>query len=334
MSSAPASTSASPVFSDPAATTATALDGVAALPGLGVIRALGEQAAQFLQGQLTQDVVQMSVGSSRLAAFCNAKGRMLASFRVYKRSADELLLVTSAETLPATLKRLTMFVMRAKLKLSDASGDFIVYGAIGGAAASASQNASESIASGAGVPSADGLNDAKTWVVTLPPADGAPRVLCLVPTGAAAPAGPALSEADWRWAEVRAGVARITPPVVEAFVPQMLNYESVDGVNFKKGCYPGQEVIARSQFRGAIKRRAFVAQVDGPAEAGQEVFAASDPDQPVGLIAQAAAAPGGGTALIVSLQLAASQATDLRVGATGGPALTDLHLPYPLLEDI
>ena len=324
---------ASPAFANPDATSAAAFNGVARLHGLGVIRALGEQAADFLQGQLTQDVVLMPVGSSRLAAFCNAKGRMLASFRVYKRAADELLLVTSSETLPATLKRLSMFVLRAKVKLSDASADFAVYGAIG-AAVGGIENATESIASGADGSSATGQNDAQSLVIPLPPADGAARALRLLPADAPAPAGPALSEADWHWAEIRAGVARVVPPVVEAFVPQMLNYESADGVNFKKGCYPGQEVVARSQFRGAIKRRAFVAQVDGPAEAGQEVFDASAPDQPVGLIAQAAPAPGGGTAVIVSLQLSAEHAADLRVGAADGPKLAHLHLPFALLQDI
>jgi hypothetical protein len=334
MSAAPTTALAPAIFSEPAASSAAALDGVAVPSGLGVIRALGEQAAQFLQGQLTQDVVLMPVGSSRLAAFCNAKGRMLASFRVYKRSADELLLVTSAETLSTTLKRLSMFVLRAKVKLSDASGDFAILGAIGATAAGAQTNATESVAASAGGSSAEGENDAKIVVIALPPADGAQRALWLVPAGTAAPSSPAVSEADWRWAEVRAGVARITPPVVEAFVPQMLNYESVDGVSFKKGCYPGQEVVARSQFRGAIKRRAFVAQVDGPAEAGQEVFAASAPEQPVGLVAQAAAAPGGGTAVIVSLQLAAQDGRDLHAGAADGPALGALHMPYPLRDDI
>ena len=328
------STLASPSFADPSATTAAALNGVALLQGLGVIRAVGEQAAQFLQGQLTQDVVLMPVGSSRLAAFCNAKGRMTASFRVLKPRADELLLVISADTLPATLKRLSMFVMRAKVKLSDASGDFAIYGAVGPTAADWVQDATTSIAGHADGSSAEGQNDAPTLVITLPPADGAARALKLLPTDAPAPVGPELSEADWRWAEIRAGVARVTPPIVEAFVPQMLNYESADGVNFKKGCYPGQEVVARSQFRGAIKRRAFVAQVNGPAEAGQEVFDASAPEQPVGLIAQAAPAPGGGTAVIVSLQLAAEHAADLRAGAADGPALSGLHLPFALLHDI
>ncbi|MFD1709166.1 folate-binding protein YgfZ [Ottowia sp. GY511] len=328
------STLASPVFAHPDATTAAALDGVVRLHGLGVIRAVGEQAATFLQGQLTQDVVLMPVGSSRLAAFCTAKGRMLASFRVLKTRADELLLVTSAETLPATLKRLSMFVLRAKVKLSDASGDFAIYGALGPTAAAWVQNATQSVASSADGSRADGQNDAKPMVIDLPAADGAARALQLLPPDAPAPAGPALSDADWRWAEIRAGVARVVGPVVEAFVPQMLNYESADGVNFKKGCYPGQEVVARSQFRGAIKRRAFVAQVAGAAEAGQEVFDPSAPDQPVGLIAQAAPAPGGGTAVIVSLQLAAEHAPDLRVGAADGPSLSGLHLPFALLHDI
>ena len=328
------STLASPAFANPSATTAAALDGVVRVPGLGVIRAVGEQAAEFLQGQLTQDVALMPVGGSRLAAFCNAKGRMLASFRVYKRAADELLLVTSSETLPATLKRLSMFVLRAKVKLSDASGDFAVYGAIGPTAAAWVQIATQSIAARADGSMAEGQNDAQTLVIALPDADGAARALRLLPTDAPAPTGPALSSADWAWAEIRAGVARVVPPVVEAFVPQMLNYESADGVSFKKGCYPGQEVVARSQFRGAIKRRAFVANVAGAAEAGQEVFEANAPDQPVGLIAQAAPAPGGGTAVIVSLQLSAEHAPELRVGAADGPALSGLHLPFALRQDI
>ena len=152
---------------------------------------------------------------------------------------------------------------------------------------------------------------------------------------AQAPAFPALGTALWNWAEVRSGVARITQPVIEAFVPQMLNYESVGGVNFKKGCYPGQEVVARSQFRGAIKRRAFVAHVDGRAAAGQDVFASSDPDQPCGLIAQAAPAPGGGTAVILSAQVAALPGQSaLSVGQPDGPALTGWHTPYELLSDI
>jgi len=303
--------------------TATRLNGICPLPYLGVIRASGEDAARFLQGQLTQDVQHLPPGQARLAALCNPKGRMLASFWVLRRADDELLLITSADTLAATLKRLSMFVLRARLKLSDATSELALRGLIG--------DATISIAAGANQTSADSQNDAVS-TIPLPAADGAPRALWLGPVGTPAPAAASLSSADWLAAEVRAGVARVTQPVVEAFVPQMLNYESVDGVHFQKGCYPGQEVVARSQFRGAIKRRAFVGQVAGAAQAGQDVFSAADPSQPVGLIAQAAPVPGG-TAVIAALRLDALE-QPLAVGRADGPPLSGLHIPYALREDI
>jgi folate-binding Fe-S cluster repair protein YgfZ len=114
----------------------------------------------------------------------------------------------------------------------------------------------------------------------------------------------------------------------------MLNYESLGGVSFKKGCYTGQEVVARSQFRGTVKRRAFVAWTDGAAQAGQDVVSAADPQQSVGQIAQAAPDPAGGTAVIVVMQQASAQADDLHAAAPDGPALRAPRLPYPLLEEV
>ena len=166
------------------------------------------------------------------------------------------------------------------------------------------------------------------------PADGQARALWVGPADAPLPPGAPLAPALWQWGEVRSGIATLTAPIVEAFVPQMLNYESVGGVNFKKGCYPGQEVVARSQFRGTLKRRAFVAHADGELAAGQEVFQAADPEQPAGLVAQAAPSPEGGWDAIVSLQLAAAEAGDLHAGAAGGPQLKLLPLPYLLLADV
>ncbi|MGB3068639.1 MAG: folate-binding protein [Ottowia sp.] len=297
--------------------TAATLNGAAPLTELGVIRAVGDEAAKFLQGQLTQDVVLLKPGHAHLAAFCNPKGRMLASFIALKRAEDEILLICSQDVLAAALKRLSMFVMRAKAKLSDASAQFTLHGLIGEAAVQG-----ESLVQGVNL-------------CPLAPADGAPRALRVAEADAPPPAASSLDPALWRWADVRSGVAMVTQPVVETFVPQMLNYESAGGVNFKKGCYPGQEVVARSQFRGAIKRRAFVAQVDGAAQAGQEVFSPADPEQPCGTIALAAPAPGGGTAVIVSLQTAALERVDeLAVGAAEGPTLTGWQVPYPLLADI
>jgi folate-binding protein YgfZ len=133
---------------------------------------------------------------------------------------------------------------------------------------------------------------------------------------------------------VRSGIATVTLPIFEAFVPQMLNYESVGGVNFKKGCYPGQEVVARSQFRGTLKRRAYIVHCDSALQAGDEVFDSADPDQPCGIVAQAAAAPQGGFDAIVSVQTSAVAGPGLRLGQADGPVLVLLPLPYELLADI
>lgn len=290
-----------------------------------MIRAQGEDAAAFLHGQLTQDFALLGTGEARLAAFCNAKGRMLASFIAFRRPDGDILLVCSRDLLPATLKRLSMFVLRAKVKLSDASGDFALAGVAG-----------EPLhAMGTIGPAPWSLADvAGGQVVRLYPAEDQARALWVAPAGTPVPPGPAMDPALWAWSEVRSGVPTITVPVVEAFVPQMLNYESVGGVNFKKGCYPGQEVVARSQFRGTLKRRSFVVHAEGVLSAGEEVFQAGDAEQPVGTIVQAAPCPEGGWDAIASLQLAAVDAGDLHAGSAAGASLKLLPLPYLLLADI
>lgn len=299
------------------------LNGIAPLSHLGVIRVEGEDAAKFLHGQLTQDFALLGMNQARLAAFLSAKGRMQASFIGFKRSATEVLLVCSRDLLPATLKRLSMFVLRAKARLTDATNDFALYGLAGDAVAGGSQ------------PAWTKADEGAASVVHLYPADGQPRALWVAPGSEPAPVGAPLAPDLWRWSEVKSGVATLTTPVVEAFVPQMLNYESVGGVNFKKGCYPGQEIVARSQFRGTLKRRAYVAHAAADVAVGAEVFNMADLEQPCGTVVQVAPAPGGGFDAIVSLQIAAAQeATSLQVGATDGVALSLLPLPYALLEDI
>jgi folate-binding protein YgfZ len=126
----------------------------------------------------------------------------------------------------------------------------------------------------------------------------------------------------------------LSQPIFEAFVPQMLNYESIGGVSFKKGCYPGQEVVARSQFRGTLKRRAYLAHSDAALSCGQEIFHSIDPEQPCGLVAAACVAPDGGSDAIISIQTSAAASGSLHAGSAGGATLSLLPLPYPLLEDI
>jgi folate-binding protein YgfZ len=307
----------------------TKLNGVAPLPHLGIIRVEGDEAAKFLHGQLTQDFSLLGFSEARLAAFCSAKGRMQASFVGFKRSQTEILLVCSRDILPATLKRLSMFVMRAKAKLTNASDDYAVFGLAGDAV---------QVLAGSTVLTWAKIDNGTSSLIHLYPADGVSRALWVAPVTEAAPLGEPLSEADWSWGEVRSGIAMITAPIVEAFVPQMLNYESVGGVNFKKGCYPGQEVVARSQFRGTLKRRAYLVHSDAPLKAGDDVFQSTDAEQPCGTVAQAAAHPSGlastGFDAIVVLQVAAAGAGDLHLGSATGPMLQAAPPPYPLLADI
>ena len=301
------------------------MNGVTPLPALGVIKITGEDAAKFIHGQLTQDFALLGQDEARLSAFCSAKGRMQASFIGFKRPNGDVLLVGSADLLPATAKRLAMFVMRAKAKVSDASDEYALWGLAG--------SATQKIAAPADSAwSKADIGDVS--VVNLYPALGTNRQLWVAPAGTAAPLGEYLNPSLWRWSEVHSGVATLSLPVVDAFVPQMLNYESVGGVNFKKGCYPGQEVVARSQFRGTLKRRAYLVHSVDAIEAGDSVFVPSDSDQPVATVVQTAASPSGGHDAIISGQNAAIQVGPLRLGTAQGTPLVLLPLPYPLLEDI
>jgi folate-binding protein YgfZ len=237
---------------------------------LGVIRVSGADAATFLQGQLSNDFVLLPLHQWQLAAYCSPKGRMLASFWGIKLEASpeqqDIILVLSADIAAATLKRLSMFVMRAKVKLVEAS---------------------------------EMLPD------------------LMLNHGLAA----------WSEREVERGVARITAPLVDLFMPQMLNYESIGGVSFKKGCYPGQEVVARSQFRGAIKRRTYLATVTSNElpTVGSEVFAA-DNQESVGLVVQV-----DGSEALICIQTSADNAS---LTTQNGASFTLQTLPYTLKDDI
>jgi folate-binding protein YgfZ len=309
----------------------TNLQGIASLPHLGIIRVVGSDAASFLHNQLTNDVLLMKDNECRLAAFCNAKGRMQASFVVYKSCADEVLMICRHDLIALTIKRLSMFVMRAKAKLSDATDEFQLLGLAGDVVAQVLCGAS----------SADALTSAP-WqrcvakdadVLTLYPALGQNRAFWLASKDVPAPVGPALSAEQWQIGEVMSGIAWVELATFEAFVPQMLNYESVEGVNFKKGCYPGQEIVARSQFRGTLKRRAFIAQSSVAMVAGQDVFSSLDATQPCGLVAQSASV-GDSHLAVLELQLSATENSSLHLGAADGPTLNLLPLPYALRDDI
>ena len=302
----------------------TSLSGTVALAHWGVIRASGVDAVSFLQGQLTQDVTKLGADKAALSGYCSPKGRLLASFVICRPTAAEVLLMCHRSVLAATLKRLQMFVMRAKCTLVDASDALPLFGTVG----------DQAIA-----------GDLPVWGhaagrLRLPDAEGLARVVLIAPQSLPPET---LSLDDWQWLEVRSAIATIEAATVDQFVPQMLNYEQLGGVNFQKGCYPGQEIVARSQFRGTIKRRAYLFETDGPIAVGQEVFHSSDAAQPAGMVVNVACNPGGSSfSALVEVKTAALESGSLHTGVvegdaeggTTGSTLNLCALPYAMSLEI
>jgi folate-binding protein YgfZ len=283
---------------------------------LGVIRARGADATTFLQSQLTNDVVTLEPDAVRLGGFCSAKGRLQASFLVWRDGEDDVFLACASDLLAPTLKRLSMFVLRSKCKLTDESAERPLHGLVGDAARAAT----------AGLEPWQRRTDDACSVLRLPDAAGLVRAIVVGPVPVT-DGTPAIDLDLWRWLEVESGVPTIESATVDRFVPQMVNFELLGGVDFKKGCYPGQEVVARSQYRGTLKRRMARFDADAPMAAADEVYAASDPEQPAGMVVNAAPRPDGGWSALVEVKLAAVDAA-LHLRAAEGPALARGALPY------
>ncbi|MEZ0604377.1 folate-binding protein YgfZ [Paraburkholderia sp. IW21] len=308
------------------------------LTQFGVIDATGDEAASFLHGQLTNDTQHLDAANARLAGYCSAKGRLLASFLTW-RTGETIRLLVSKDVQAAVQKRLSMFVLRAKAKLVDASGELAVVG-LAGDVRHALSGVFDALPDGVHVQ----VDGAAGSLIRVPDALDRLRYLWVGPKAEIAARLPLLDEklkrvspAVWDWLDIRAGEPRITQPVVEQFVPQMVNFDVLGAVNFRKGCYPGQEVVARSQYRGTIKRRTSLANVAGELEtvkAGAELFHAADPGQPCGMVVNAASAAAGGVDLLVEIKLAALEGGTVHLGAADGPALKFLALPYGLPTEV
>ncbi|OWJ60096.1 CAF17-like 4Fe-4S cluster assembly/insertion protein YgfZ [Paraburkholderia caledonica] len=305
-----------------------------ALTQFGVIDATGDDAASFLHGQLTNDTQHLDAANARLAGYCSAKGRLLASFLTW-RSGDTIRLLVSKDVQAAVQKRLSMFVLRAKAKLVDASSELAVIG-LAGDVRKALSGVFDALPDGVHVK----VDGAAGSLIRVPDAFERLRYLWIGPKAQVEAHLPQLREklkqvspAVWDWLDIRAGEPRITQPVVEQFVPQMVNFDVLGAVNFRKGCYPGQEVVARSQYRGTIKRRTSLANVAGDletAKAGAELFHSDDSGQPCGMVVNAASAHDGGVDLLVEIKLAALESGSVHLGEAQGPALQFLALPYGL----
>ncbi len=211
----------------------------ARLTRYGLLSVTGDDARDFLHAQLTNDIAGLAADRAALAGWCSPKGRLLASFLVIP-TADGFLLQLARDLAPAVAKRLSMFVLRSKLRIADASDTWKQFGLWG-------ESPLPAPAAAFGVGRGDGL-----LVVRL----GESRFLALA-TDPAFPAGVQAQAPESRWTleEIRAGRPLITGATQDLFVPQMVNYDVLGAVNFQKGCYPGQEIVARAQYRGQVKRR-------------------------------------------------------------------------------
>lgn len=281
---------------------------LADLPDNALLAITGDDATPFLHGQLTNDVAALKAGEAQWNGWCTAKGRLLATLLLLKRP-DGYLAMLPAEIAPAIAKRLGMFVLRSKVKIRDASAELRAYGLAGTGAAELAaplgENADLAIA-----------RIAPDLLVAIAP-KGDARIEALRSRSAKGTAG------DWNRALIRAGIPTIVGATQEAFVPQMANLDLVGGVSFRKGCYPGQEIVARTQYRGGLKRRMALAHVDGPTPApGDNVYSPAFGGQSAGTVVNVAPDPAGGHDLLVVAQIESLREGNLRLGAPDGAALT------------
>lgn len=323
---------------------ATSLNhGFTPLTDWGLILVEGPDAATLLQSQLSNSVTSLKrtklgdiaqgLDSVRLVGYCNPKGRLLASawlglFPESNDADDRFALFISRDIAASTAKRLSMYVLRSKVRVMDASNDWEVFGSYQNLQ---SEQFTAPLKDTLGLQMPNVLIDNQPFQRTL----FAQRKI-----GSSISSVDQISLMQWNSLEVLSAIPRIVLATQEQFVPQMINFESVAGVDFKKGCYPGQEIVARSQYRGVVKRRLQLAHVNLSqtaielAKPGVEVFLKDDASQPCGMLVLSAASPEneGHINLQLECKLDALELGNIHLGASDGPLLQIDHLPYPLLE--
>jgi hypothetical protein len=305
---------------------------VAPLSALGYLGFDGPDAASFLQGQLSNDVEALAIGQCQWTSYNSPKGRMLASLLLARTGATTFRALVAADLAEGLRRRLSMYVLRAKVVVSDLSATGVRYGVVGAGARMGVARAFDVDLAPAQV-----IVAGDTLLAALP--DG--RVVLHVEAARVdtvrqrleAIALPAPASA-WEWAGVAAGVPHITLATQDQFVPQTANWDLVGGLNFQKGCYPGQEIVARMQYLGRLKERLQRFHVEADAVAGTRLFSASFGEQACGTVVNAAAAPEGGTDLLAVVQWSALDAGPMHIGAPDGPLLEPRALPYAVPEPV
>jgi tRNA-modifying protein YgfZ len=319
-------------FGDPPRERPPAASGTALTPLLshGLILASGADATTFLQGQLSNDTTQVSGSRAQLAAYCTPKGRVLATLLVWKTDSGYALELPR-ELCESIRKRLQMYVLRSRVQLTDASDQTALIGLVGAEALTLVRRelglgltSDYDVAHSEGV-AAIALPGTRVQLI-------ADMALAVELWDRLAPHCAAMGEEVWDGQAVAAGIPAITLATQDQFTPHMLNLDLVGGVSFDKGCYTGQEIVARTQYLGQVKRRLARYATTARAVAGAAVYA--DAAQ-VGTVVNAAHSPAGEFELLAVTQTHATQAggiaVDLHLGADG-PVLRALALPYPVPE--
>lgn len=319
-------------FGDAAAERAATQEGTVLcdLSHFGVLRVSGEDAVSFLQNLLSNDIREVTPNRAQLSSFNTAKGRMLASFVIWREGNDYLLQLPRALAEPMR-KKLSMYVLRSKVKITDASDEQICLGVAGREAATLLQQQFAALPQQAWETAQqdDALvlcRGAQRYQI----ATTVTRAMALWQT--LRPAATAAGSSCWDWLDIRAGIPFIQLATQEAFVPQMVNFEVIGGVNFKKGCYPGQEVVARMHYLGKPKRRMVLARVmsEEAPQAGDDLYSAADAEQACGKVVQAARAAHGGFDLLAVVQCEVAADFPVHLRALTGPRLEFEPLPYAL----
>lgn len=298
-----------------------------------LIGAYGEAAQIFLQSQFSSDVAEVSEYHSQLSSYCSPKGRMLASFRLFRRG-NAYYLRLPREMLEATLRRLQMFVMRTKVTLEDASDALVRCGYSG-------PNAELELAQALGtypIHADDCLQTNGVTVLRVPGLHPRFELYGELATmkklwNSLNVRGAPVGASAWALLEILAGIPNILPQTSDRFIPQMANLDLLGGVSFKKGCFPGQEVIARMRYLGTLKRRMYRVHVSADAvpEAGDPLFSAGGSDtEPSGTLVNAQPGPDGGIEALAVLRTDEAERRALRLGSPDGAYVEVRKLPYEI----
>ncbi len=299
---------------------ADAANVLADLSHLTALRFGGEDAESFLQGQLSCDVKAIATGSACLGSYCTPKGRMLASF-ILLRATDGYLMLLSADIAAAIRKRLSMFVLRSKVSITGIGEEQVLLGLAGPACADA---LAEILAA---------AEPAGMQVFDIPVG----RKLLVLDMDGAQTAWPLLSRrftpvgsGVWQWQEILLGLPMITAATQDQLTPQMVNLELIGGVSFNKGCYPGQEIVARTHYLGKVKRRMYRAHLEGNAVPGDALYSEDFGAQASGLVVNAQPAPDGGCDILAVTQQASRENSTVHLKSPDGPVLRFESLPYAI----